>query len=50
MTNNTTPWPFKYVNGQQTQESEALQRSVEADKGQHKASEFDLNQCEDALL
>lgn len=39
-------WPFKYVNGQQTSESEAL----EADKNQHKATEFDLNQCKDALL
>lgn len=41
-----SPWPFKYINGQQTPESEAL----EADKGQHKVSEYDLNQCEDAPL
>lgn len=41
-----SPWPFKYINGQQTPESEAL----EADKGQRKVSEYDLNQCEDALL
>lgn len=39
-------WPFKYINGQQTPESEAL----EADKGQHRPTEFDLTQCEDALL
>ena len=47
-------WPFKYINGDQTPESEALQRSVEADKGQHKPSgamtPFDLNQFEDAPL
>lgn len=39
-------WPFKYINGEQTPESEAL----EADKGQHRPTEFDLNQYEDALL
>ena len=43
-------WPFKYINGEQTPESEALQRSAEADKDQHKATEFDLNQFEDAPL
>lgn len=41
-----SPWPFKYINGEQTPESEAL----EADKGQHQSTPFDLNQCEDALL
>lgn len=39
-------WPFKYINGEQTPESEAL----EADKGQRQSTPFDLNQCEDALL
>lgn len=39
-------WPFKYINGEQTPESEAL----EADKGQHQSTPLDLNQCEDALL
>ena len=39
-------WPFKYINGEQTPESEAL----EADKGQHQSTPFDLNQFEDALL
>jgi len=43
-------WPFKYINGDQTPESEALQRSVEADKGQHQSTPFDLNQFEDAPL
>lgn len=39
-------WPFKYINGEQTPESKAL----EADKNQHQSTPFDLNQCEDALL
>lgn len=43
-------WPFKYINGEQTPESEAL----EGDKSQHKPSgamtPFDLNQFEDAPL
>ena len=40
------PWPFKYINGEQTPESKAL----ETDKGQHKPVPFDLNQFEDAPL
>ena len=39
-------WPFKYINGEQTPESEAL----EADKGQHQSTPFDLTQFEDAPL
>lgn len=39
-------WPFKYVNGQQTEHSKALER----DKQAHKLTPFDLEQCEDALL
>jgi hypothetical protein len=41
-----TPWPFKYINGHQTPQSEALM----ADKGQHRPSPFDLNDIEEALL
>lgn len=39
-------WPFKYVNGEQTEQSKALER----DKQAHKSTPFDLEQCEDALL
>lgn len=39
-------WPFKTINGVQTPQSLALQ----SDKGQHKPTEFNLNQCEDALV
>jgi len=40
-------WPFKYINGEQTPESEAL----EADKGQHKPSPTNnLDDMEEALL
>ncbi len=44
-----TPWPFKYVNGQQTQQSRALQ----SDKGQHRPSgantPINLSDIEEAL-
>ena len=39
-------WPFKYINGEQTPESLALQ----SDKTLHQPVPFDLNQCEDAPL
>lgn len=39
-------WPFKYINGEQTEHSKALER----DKQAHKLTPFDLEQCEDALL
>lgn len=39
-------WPFKYSNGEQTPESEALQ----SDKTLHQPVPFDLNQFEDAPL
>ena len=39
-------WPFKYINGEQTPESEAL----EADKGQHKPIPNNLDDMEEALL
>lgn len=39
-------WPFKDVNGHQTAQSRALQ----ADKGQHKPTPFDLTDIEEALL
>ena len=39
-------WPFKYVNGSQTAQSEALER----DKKAHKPVQFDISNTEDALL
>jgi hypothetical protein len=39
-------WPFPVINGQQTEQSKALQ----ADKGQHKPTPYDLSTVEDALL
>lgn len=39
-------WPFKYVNGEQTEHSKAL----ECDKKAHKSTPFNLEQCEDALI
>lgn len=39
-------WPFKYINGEQTPESKAL----EADKKAHKPEQFNPNTCEEALL
>lgn len=39
-------WPFKYVNGAQTAQSEALER----DKKQHKRAKMDVSDFEDALL
>lgn len=39
-------WPFKYVNGEQTSESKAL----ETDKQLHKPEQFNPSTCEDALL
>lgn len=39
-------WPYKSVNGQQTEASKALQSA----KGQHKPTPKDLNDIEDALL
>lgn len=41
-----SPWPFKYVNGQQTPQSVALQD----DKVQHRPTPFNLNDIEDALI
>ena len=39
-------WPFKYINGEQTEHSKAL----ECDKKAHKSTPFNLEQCEDAFL
>jgi hypothetical protein len=39
-------WPFPIVNGQQTDQSKALQ----ADKSQHKPKPHDLSNVEEALL
>ena len=39
-------WPFKYVNGSQTAQSEALER----DKKQHKRAKMDVSDFEDALI
>ena len=39
-------WPFKYINGEQTPESEALM----LDKDAHKPVQFDLSTVEEALL
>lgn len=39
-------WPFKHVNGQQTEHSKALER----DKKAHKSTPFNLEQCEESLL
>ena len=39
-------WPFKYINGQQTDQSRAL----ELDKQAHKPVPFDISTIEDALL
>lgn len=41
-----TPWPFKTINGQQTEDSKALK----SDKGQHRPTPINLNDIEDALL
>ena len=39
-------WPFKYVNGSQTAQSEALER----DKRAHKSATMDVSDFEDAPL
>ena len=39
-------WPFKYVNGEQTPQSRAL----EANKAAHKGPKFDPNTCTDSAL
>lgn len=39
-------WPFKYLNGEQTPESRAL----EANKAAHADPKFDPSTCEEALL
>ena len=39
-------WPFKFVNGQQTNQSKALMLDKEA----HKLVQFDLSTTEEALL
>jgi len=39
-------WPFKYVNGVQTPQSESL----ELDKKAHKPTQFDLSTTDEALL
>lgn len=43
---NARQWPFKYVNGSQTTQSEALER----DKKQHKRAKLDLSDIEESLL
>jgi hypothetical protein len=40
------PWPFKYVNGHQTPQSEALM----ADKGQHKPTPLNLDDIAEAFV
>ena len=39
-------WPFKYVNGSQTAQSETLER----DKKQHKRAKMDVSDIEESLL
>ena len=39
-------WPFKYVNGVQTPQSESL----ELDKKAHKPTQFDLSTTDEALI
>lgn len=39
-------WPFKYVNGEQTPDSKAL----EANKAAHPEPKFDPNTCEESPL
>lgn len=39
-------WPFKYINGEQTPESKAL----EDDRDQHKPNPDNLDDMEEALL
>lgn len=39
-------WPFKYVNGEQTLESRALQENKKA----HAEPKFDPNTCEESPL
>jgi hypothetical protein len=43
---NRPVWPFPFVNGQQTDQSRAL----ELDKQAHKTVPFDLSTIEEALL
>lgn len=43
---NARQWPFKYVNGTQTAQSEALER----DKRAHKAAKMDVSDFEESLL
>lgn len=43
---NARQWPFKYVNGTQTAQSEAL----EGDKRAHKAAKMDISDFEESLL
>jgi hypothetical protein len=46
MQESLIPWPFPFVNGQQTDQSKAL----ELDKQVHKPIKLDLSTIEDALL
>jgi hypothetical protein len=39
-------WPFPFVNGQQTEQSKALQ----ADKSQHRPTPINLDDIEEALV
>ena len=39
-------WPFKYVNGAQTAQSETLERA----KDQHKRAKIDLSDIEESIL
>ena len=43
-------WPFKFVNGQQTDQSRALMLDKEAQKPSGACVQFDLSTVEDALL
>jgi len=46
MQESVITWPFPFVNGQQTDQSKAL----ELDKQAHKPAQFDISTIEDALL
>ena len=43
-------WPFKFVNGQQTDQSRALMLDKEAQKPSGAYVQFDLSTIEEALL